>query len=572
MPEPLEIQAKITGNEQVKRQLNGIAASEEKVGTKGKAAGDEASEGHEKARRKAGQHGKELSGIAKLYGNLKRGAVAWLGGLATFGTVLSQMRQYVEYLREARNIQRELAGQAETTQGGLHGLAVQFGNVSPEGFSRARKAARGIGVAGGFDQNTATQLAISLDVALAKRGGLLENMDVGKKIAGAAGALNLKGDEAGKLVELLNTMGALESPEKMDAAVAKIMAAQNRSQSTQFGAFASMMQQGGTGMLNANVNPNDVLQYAVMMRQVTKSEDVAGTAMSQLFRASIGASGGKTWRDYLTKEAKSRGINWTAMGTGEKIRFLGGLLSEAKTPEQQQRLLEAGLPGEVSTVLFSAFSAKNIRATAKAKEDVTQASGADVDKLVSGYKKTLLYKERATDVGLKYDVLAKGDMKRKFKLLEDEAKAEYREYAATYQTGYKVDEELFVESYIMEKMKQQLRGQPRGQKLLKELTRGPFKSTARTGDPADRLAEMIAPHVWAGAGKLIGMSGGAAPDEWLYEKFRQFNKIQNQTSMPSNIYIKTGGTDIHQDGRRSPINNGPGRNRIGSGDNTNFSR
>jgi hypothetical protein len=171
-------------------------------------------EAQEDASKKTESHGKGLVSLNAIYKNLKDGVVGWIGGFAGFAAIQQIIDKYLQALEKVREAQRQIASESRGTEGSIQKLAVQFGDVSEEGLQTAKQTVRRLGVAGGMDEQTATEFAVSADVALGKRGGLKKNMGVAQEIAGIAGALNLKAEESGKLIELLDTAGALESPEK----------------------------------------------------------------------------------------------------------------------------------------------------------------------------------------------------------------------------------------------------------------------------------------------------------------------------------------------------------------------
>ncbi len=554
MPEPLEIQTKITGVEQAQQQLDNIAQAEEKVGDKGQDAGKKAASGHTTAKAKAKEHGKQLMSVRELYDNLKQGAIGWISGFMGFSAIIGLVQKYLEYLKKVRDAMKQIANEAKQTQAGLHGLAVQLGDVSPAGFAKARAIAREISVAGGFDQQTATQLAISMDVALASRGGIVKNMPIAKEIAGIAGASTYSPEATAKLVETLQTAGALQTPERTKTAIAKIMEAIIQAKSTKPSDFIQMLQQGGTAMLTSGVSLDETLGYAMRFRQVMGSEAEAATGMLQFYRASTGASGGKAWRDYLTQKAQAMGIDWSQLNASEKMKFLGQLASQAKTEKQRMELLQAGLPGEISTALFPAFSEQTTEAIQPKIQKVTQASGTSVSKRIDDYHRTLLYKEKAAEVKREYQKTQNAQFERTFNILRENAKAAYEKAQARGELMPFESEEAFIEAFMLEQIRHDI-----GLKKDKAKVMGDTQAYKELS----RVHKFLTSSAWIGA---WGVRHGYT-DQWMNNAVKEY--MEGQAVQIHNYYgnVQHGGTAIHQDGRKPAINNTPGRNPIGSGDN-----
>lgn len=445
----LNIQAQVSGTEKVQRDLGGIADAERKVGKEATDAGRDATRGHETAGTAAEKHGRKLGGVGKLLKGLAdeaKGFIAGFAGLAVVQKGLDMMLQRLEAIRAAM---RQIAQEASGGQASVHQLAVQLGDVSQGGFDTAEGIATQVRRAGGFsDMGTASSMAIAMDVALGSRGGIAQNMGTAREVAGVAGALNMQAGEAGKLVELLGTMGALESPEDMQGALAKTRAAFTASRATSFGQFATMLQQGGTGMLTQGVDTERMLEWAVQFRQVAVNEAQAGTMMEQFQRVALGQSGGEATRDYLKSAAAGQGTDWVTMSAQGKMEFLQGLIQGARTPQEQQALMEI-LPGEVSGRLFSAFSGKNLAETASASGAIASATAADTVRARQQWQSTTLYAERVGQAGRESRSIREGDLSRFFGELEKSARHDYMLAMGRGDVGVE-SEEAFTERRMVE--------------------------------------------------------------------------------------------------------------------------
>ncbi len=526
---------------------NDVGAAATAAGKQSDAAGTLAAGGHEKAKNKALDHKNQTSPLGGIYENLKSGVLGWLGGYAGFQTVMSLVDKYIQHLEKVREAMRKIADEAQGTTGGTHQLAVQLGDVSEMGFKRAQMIAGQVGEAGGFDLDTANQFAISMDVAMGKRGGIKANMASAKEIAGVAGALNLKSDEVGKLVELLDTSGALESPEKTKEAIAKIRAAFTQSRSTSFGAFAGMLQKGGTGMLLEGMNLDDVLQYAVQTRQVSASEDLAATAMEQFGRASIGATGESD--KFLKEEAQKRNLDYSKMNMTQKTGFLKTLFQEADTPEKQDALKSA-IPAEVYTTLKKTFAETNLQATAGASKAVSDAKASDIDVLTQGYQKTEYYKERKSQLKRQmWRSSAVTDEEKEYERMTKDAEAEYDVMLGKGNVEAGTTKEAWSEMRVRQKMQDDIKA-----KYNEAVKKGDVRAQVQLANASDKLNESTA---W------VGNKGGYSD-----EKMKEFSNAYHQAQQVviNKYYGQTGGQTENLNQKTPHVRNTPGVTRIGQGD------
>lgn len=373
---PIEEHIRVTGAEQAAQGVDRVAQSTQRAG---EATGKAGVEGE--------AAGRKLGVLGSIMETVRSGAMRMITGFLGLAAIKTLFDGLIAALEKMRDLQDEIAGRSVGLAGSSKLLARQLGVGEQAGMDVLTK----LRVAGGLDAATAQAFGISADVALGSQGGLLKNMPVAEKIAGFVGAKGLSADEAGKLMELLKTSGALESPEAAAQAIAQISAAATASRATSVGEFVAQVQRGGTSLIQQGVPLTDVLTMAGQSREVEVSGELAAQSMEQLGLAATGAE--KGFGREIDRVARAQGLDPRTMSNAQRIaiarQILGGIDSQA----EENRIRKMMGP-ERGARLIKAFRGSTVAATAGVGAAAAGATAADFERTVEQGRQEMTFREQ----------------------------------------------------------------------------------------------------------------------------------------------------------------------------------
>jgi hypothetical protein len=269
--------------------------------------------------------------------------------------------------------------------------------------------------------------------------------------------------------------------------------------------------------------------------------------MLQFGRTAAGTSG-ETLK-FLKNEARKRGL---VFGQGElanmsgQASFLKRLFQEAKTP-QDVEALKMAVPGEVYATLVAGFSEKNQAATAPAAAFIADASASDMNKMISDYKGTLMFRERTTAIERKFIKEEQSRLSREFRMLEEDAKAEAEKARARGDLSFLESDEATTENFMMQRIRRDI-AIKRDQARMAGDTQAYDKLSAMYNQlPAERTYDQV------------GFTGYR--DDVVNSAVENYSRAQ---TIVINNYGQQGGTVINQDGRTNQRKS-PGSMEVGQG-------
>lgn len=290
----------IKNHAQASQAADDHAGTEKSVGDEAKDAAGKSSEAkeeiiksHEEGKKRANEHKDAVSPLQGIFNNIKTSATSWVTGLLGLGTVLGFVNQLVVAMERLRTLEDQLSDKTQGVFEKVHSLAQQMGDLSAGGFEKAVGLSSKVAEKAGMnDLGASANLVNALLIAYGDEETMMKNWPEVEDIAGAIGALNLKGEEPGKMIELLKTMRSLQNQERTRSVLGKIKTAQDLSLAQEFGPFASeIIQKGGTGLLIDGMPEDEVLALGVMVREAMPNEARAGTVLENLANLIKGISG-----------------------------------------------------------------------------------------------------------------------------------------------------------------------------------------------------------------------------------------------------------------------------------------
>lgn len=408
---------RLLGVEEVRRGLESVERAQDDVGKSAEEAGH-----------KSAGAGQQLGTMDRAMQAVTASAMKMVAGMLTIEAATQALRAYLDMLRQVDEAQKSLAEKTVGFAADAKIFGQQIGVSEAEGMRILSE----LQVAGGIDRGTASQLGIMAHIALGSQGGLLagQNLETAKMIAGFAGAKGFTATEGGSLFSLLNTAGALTSPQAALEATAKIAAAADASKAASIGAFVGMVERGGTAMFQAGMDIDDVLAIAGQARQVTPAvggEELAAQAMLTLTQVATGAE--KGFEAEILRTARAQGLDPATMTTADRIgiatQILGGITDQAS-----ENRVRAMLSPERAQRLIPSFRASNIAATTQVAAAGAGATAADAQRTIDQSRRTVTYQAAAGQAAREYAAAAEGAKYMSYALMSQMGAAAVERYQA----------------------------------------------------------------------------------------------------------------------------------------------
>jgi hypothetical protein len=488
----------------------------------------------------ADDHGGKLSGLKGMYDNLASGVKSWIAGYVGFQAIIGMIKDYISHLEQVKEIQKQIAEQSSKSQGSLHGLASSMGDLSDDGFRRARQVADSVGKAGGFESlETSSAYASRINAILG--GKIRENMPIGQAIAAFAGTNQLSVEDTGAFGELLKRFGATKSQDSVNQYAAKLKAAYKASGSGEegLGGFLRMYQEGANNLLEGGMGFDQSLEYITRIREAAANAGEAESAIRQLSMAAIKPEG--RMKTLMSIKATEKGLNLSDIkDASQRMNMIINMV----TSGEDQALIEQAMGRREYVTLNRTFRPQKKETAGTIKEAIAGASSADVVRQNEQYAGSEMAKDAASKLDIENSKLDAGRGQTDYARLQEKATAEYNIQKSRGGT-FRVSQEVFEEEYVVQEMLSNLE-----KKKMKARESGDAEGEGRVSDLISFLKK---PEMVPLLANKYGMK-----DEWMTEAGQRYQQVVNYN----------GGTYIYQDGRSNPRKS-PGSNPIGGGDSNN---
>lgn len=408
---------RLLGVDEVRRGLESVEDAQHDVGRSAEEAG-----------RKSADAGQQLGGMDRAMQAVTASAMKMVAGMLTIEMATRAARAYLDTLREIDETQKSLAEKTVGFAADAKIFGQQIGVSEAEGMRLLSE----LQIAGGIDRATAADIGVSAHIAFGQTGGLLagQNLETTKQLAAFAGAKGFTTAEGGALFSLLNTAGALSSPEAALEATAKIAAAADAAKAQSIGAMVGMIERGGTEMLQAGVSLDDVLALAGQARAVTPKkggEDLAAQAMLTLTQVATGAE--KGFEAEILRVARAQGMDPDTMTTADRIgiatQILGGV-----TDQESENRVRAMLSPERAQRLIPSFRASNVAATRNIAAAGAGATAAHAQRVIDESRQTMTYQAAAGQAARDYAGAAAGAQYFTYSLMSEMGQAAVERFRA----------------------------------------------------------------------------------------------------------------------------------------------
>jgi len=374
----ININVRAKNTELTKQQFDELAKSTHTFGNTVEQAGQQASQGTEKATKK-------FDGLKGIMTSVTTAVGGFLAAWKAADWLLNFLDKLAEKYERIRNLQKEIHEQARTLQESGQALENQTGTVGQQ--AQWAEYLTKVRTAGGLKSTGDAETAsISFDIATGKTGGLANqaNKDLLMQLAPMFATMQMSGEDVKKFLDFASTAGVEQSEQGYKEFFSRIYAGYRSSKSSNFGQFITGLQSGTTGIIAQGGSANGAISLYASALSVMKNEDVASTLAQQIGTLSSGAY--EKPRQALEKFS---GKSWDQLTPDEQIEVLLAYTQNIPANQRVQQLTGQGFSPELATGLSKMTSAEATRVLKSTEQAV---GGADVNLLnqkIEAYKQSL---------------------------------------------------------------------------------------------------------------------------------------------------------------------------------------
>ena len=379
----VNIHLKTPGADEAKEKFNQLGGAAKKLGDDTSQAGRRGADGF-------GPLEKKTSSLGRILGSLKSQILgfvaAWLG-MEGIQRIIDGLISRLERMHQLqKNIYQESLSINQM------GQALEYQTKTAgqqQAWSQKILALQAAGALSSPD--TAYQMMVSADIALADQGGIKNPQIMGmlKDVAPFVGTGQFTGEEVAQAFEFAKTAGVPATAEGYQTFFAQLHSAYTASKSKTAGQFMSGLMQGGVSYMGLGGSREMAFGLFSAARSQIGSEAQAGTALEQLTRLSGGA-----YAKPIKNIEKALGVKWSDLSMDQRAMTLLQYTRSLPAAERVSKLVEAGFPAELTTVVAKLVSAEAGTTLESTISQVTAASPAGEISGVRAYMDSAVGKER----------------------------------------------------------------------------------------------------------------------------------------------------------------------------------